>query len=203
MDAIETHREYEILDKQINEAQQKEEEIRKELLKEEKYMADLNERIKNQEELVQSTESYVNEEKQGLAQEVACYNEKLAALTESEKEFSDGIDTETIIKFQRIIKRNRIGIVSVNGNVCNGCHMILPAQFANEVRKNEKILFCPYCSRILFYEQNENTDENYFSLEDAGSLADLDDDEFIDDDEESVSEIDGDSEESKSMDFDE
>lgn len=57
--------------------------------------------------------------------------------------------------------------------------MILPAQFANEVRKGENILFCPYCSRILFYEEatEDETSESYFKLEDTGSLADLDDDE--------------------------
>ena len=56
--------------------------------------------------------------------------------------------------------------------------MILPGQFANEVRRGENILFCPYCSRILFYEESdENEDESYFNIDDAGSLADLDDED--------------------------
>ena len=33
--------------------------------------------------------------------------------------------------------------------------MILPAQFANTVREGENINFCPYCSRILFYEDDD------------------------------------------------
>jgi hypothetical protein len=33
--------------------------------------------------------------------------------------------------------------------------MELPQQFANTVRRNEDINFCPYCSRILFYEESE------------------------------------------------
>ena len=56
--------------------------------------------------------------------------------------------------------------------------MILPGQFANEVRSGENILFCPYCSRILFYEEADGSDDDtYFNIDDAGSLVDIDDDE--------------------------
>jgi uncharacterized protein YbaR (Trm112 family) len=58
--------------------------------------------------------------------------------------------------------------------------MILPVQFANMVRLREEIVFCPYCSRILYYEESEQGEEEFFDNEDAGSLSDLDD---IEDDE--------------------
>ena len=54
--------------------------------------------------------------------------------------------------------------------------MILPGQFANEVRDGEKILFCPYCSRILTYEEvKEDEVEDFSTLDETGSLADFDD----------------------------
>ena len=66
--------------------------------------------------------------------------------------------------------------------------MILPAQFANTVREGENINFCPYCSRILFYEETGEEEVYDFSFDQAGSLADLDDDlnesDGYDDDEE-------------------
>ena len=70
--------------------------------------------------------------------------------------------------------------------------MILPANFANEVREGEDINFCPYCSRILYYEEvNEDQQEDYFDIGAAGSLAGLDDDdedesEFGDDEDEDI-----------------
>ena len=88
---------------------------------------------------------------------------------------------EILFKFQRIIQRNSEGIVSVRNGVCSGCHMILPANFANEVREGEDINFCPYCSRILYYEEvSEDQAEDYFDIGAAGSLSGLDDDEFDD-----------------------
>ena len=88
----------------------------------------------------------------------------------------------------------REGIVAVKGNVCEGCHMILPAQFANEVHTGDKIVFCPYCSRILYYEEMADGEEHYFPLDDTGSLADLDDEEVDEDegydDSDSIKELD-------------
>lgn len=185
MDAIQTHREYEILDKQINEAQEKENAVRKELVKEEKILSELDDKLKGKEELIASTESYVNDTKNSLSEELNAFNSQLEALKAQEDSMSEGIDPEVIFKFQRIIQRNRKGIVAVRGNVCDGCHMILPAQFANEVHRGEKILFCPYCSRILFYEETSDED-SFYSMDDAGSLADLDDDEDLLDDDENL-----------------
>ena len=182
MDAISTHREYEILEKQISEAQALEDSKRKELQREEKSMAELNDLLKSEEDLIASTEKDVNEARENLDKEIAACNEKLEALKAQESEISEGIDSETIMKFQRIIKRNRKGIVAVKGKVCDGCHMILPAQFANEVHHGEKILFCPYCSRILFYEEAADLDENYVSIHDDSSADDMDEDLLEDED---------------------
>ena len=182
MDAISTHREYEILEKQISEAQALEDSKRKELQREEKSMAELNDLLKSEEDLIASTEKDVNEARENLDKEIAACNEKLEALKAQEAEISEGIDSETIMKFQRIIKRNRKRIVAVKGKVCGGCHMILPAQFANEVHHGEKILFCPYCSRILFYEEAADLDENYVSIHDDSSADDMDEDLLEDED---------------------
>ena len=203
MDAISTHREYEILEKQISEAQALEDSKRKELQREEKSMAELNDLLKSEEDLIASTEKDVNEARENLDKEIAACNEKLEALKAEEAKWSEGIDSETIMKFQRIIKRNRKGIVAVKGKVCDGCHMILPAQFANEVHHGEKILFCPYCSRILFYEEAADLDENYVSIHDDVSADDLDEDLLEDED---LIDIDGDDSEDsdssiKSLDY--
>jgi DNA-directed RNA polymerase subunit M/transcription elongation factor TFIIS len=55
------------------------------------------------------------------------------------------------------------------------------------VRLGEEFIFCPYCSRILYYEESAEDEENFFDTEDTGSLSDLDDideDEFEEDDDE-------------------
>lgn len=186
MDNITTHREYETLDKQIADATEKESVLRKELQKEEKSLAELNETMKATETMISSQEADLNASKEALEGQLSTYRAELEQLKSQEAETVPGLDQEILFKFQRIIQRNSEGIVAVRNGVCSGCHMILPAQFANEVREGDSILFCPYCSRILYYEEvEEGAQESYFN--DAGSLADLDedfaDDEYDEDDE--------------------
>lgn len=183
MDNITTHREYEALDKQISEASAKEADVRKDLQKEEKSYAELNDILKTNEAIINSTEESLNESKKALDSQLSSYKSEIAELKSQEEKIVPGLDQEILFKFQRIIQRNSEGIVAVKNGVCTGCHMILPGQFANEVREGENILFCPYCSRILFYEASTEGDQiTYYN--DTGSLADSDDeleDEFEDD----------------------
>jgi len=181
MDSINTQREYEALDKEIRAAGDSEQFVRKDLQKEERSFQELDEELKREEALIKQQEDELDERKQKLSAEIAAMNKELSALNSSEDEVSPGIDPETKFKLERIIKSKQgVGIVAIHGNVCTGCHMILPAQFANEVRIGDKIVYCPYCSRILYYLENEEGGNEYFNEEDAGSLSDLDD--FIDED---------------------
>lgn len=205
MDNITSHREYEALDKQISEAKEKEAAIRKDLIREEKKLAELNESLKADENMITSQESDLNASKDALAQQIQGYKDRLDELSDEEKNIVPGINQEIVYKFQRIIQRNSEGSVAVRNGVCTGCQMILPAQFANEVHDGEKILFCPYCSRILFYQEVKDDEvEDYSTLEETGSLADFED-EFADEvDEEDIEETDNDSnlDDEKSMAFD-
>lgn len=205
MDSITSHREYEALDKQISEATEKEAAVRKDLLREEKKLAELNESLKADEAMIKAQEDDLNSSKDALSQQIQNYKNQLEDLSKKEQELTPGLNQEIVYKFQRIIQRNSQGIVAVRNGVCTGCQMILPGQFANEVRDGEKILFCPYCSRILFYQEVEEGEvEDYSTLEETGSLADFED-EFADEREDDEVE-DGDNEnnldDEKTMAFD-
>ena len=183
MDNITTHREYEALDKEIKDASEKESQLRKELQTEERHFEDLSAKMSRKEQDLEMGKTEMEEKKASWARNVEAYQAQLESLKIREGEIVPDLDPEIVFKFERIIrsKQNR-GIVAVKGNVCDGCHMILPAQFANEVHKGEDIVFCPYCSRILFYQEQEEGDETFFNFDDAaGSLVDLDDDEFDED----------------------
>lgn len=67
----------------------------------------------------------------------------------------------------------------MKNSVCSGCHMILPAQFENDVRRGAAIHFCPYCSRILYFEDSmlEESPSVSFSEDDFGHFADFDEEE--------------------------
>lgn len=48
-------------------------------------------------------------------------------------------------------KRSGAAVVPTRNGICQGCFMTIPPQQANEIRKGEKLNFCPTCQRILYY----------------------------------------------------
>jgi len=124
----------------------------------------------------------------GIDAEIAIKKKQIETLLKKEKNLSGDLDPEVVFKFERILRNKMgLGIVAIKGNVCQGCHMILPAQFSNNVRLGEEFIFCPYCSRILYYEESTEGEDIFFDSDDAGALEEtdeIDEDEFEEDDKE-------------------
>jgi len=198
MDAVSTQREYEALDKEIKDASEKEQQYRKDLQQRERLLLDLDEQIKQQASLIEQQEKELEDRRKKIEAEISDKQKQIDNLKKKESKLTENLDSEVVFKFERIIKNKMgIGIVAIKGNVCMGCHMILPVQFANEVRIGEEFVFCPYCSRILFYEESPEGEEEIFNPEDTGALSDLDevDEDEYDEDEEEEEIINIDSEE--------
>lgn len=189
MDLIKTQREYEALDKEIRDASDREQSLRKELQREEKVMEEMSKALERDESMIKDQENELSLEQDRIKTESELRGEKLKELEVQEKDITPGLDEEMVFKFERIIRSKAgVGIVPLRKGVCTGCHMILPMQFVNDVRQGDDVLFCPYCSRILFFQ--EEADSTYTEVDSEG-LADL----FVDDEEEENDEADLDDDE--------
>lgn len=178
METITQAREFETLQKEIEEAKNTEQTLRKGLIAKEKFYDELNAKLSIQEEIMAQQTEEVEEESQVKDKLIAEKQSVLDDVTAQKDELAKDFDENLIFKFERIIRnKGGLGIVPIHGIVCEGCHMTLPAQFVNDVRRStlseensneeEEINFCPYCSRILFYEETE--DEEHFDIYNAGA----------------------------------
>jgi len=43
-----------------------------------------------------------------------------------------------------------VAVTTARNELCSGCDMNIPPQLYVEIRKNEEILQCPQCRRILY-----------------------------------------------------
>jgi len=58
--------------------------------------------------------------------------------------------------YLKILKaKHDSGVANLVGDICQGCYSRVPPQMAHEVRKNEKILTCEVCGRILVHYESE------------------------------------------------
>lgn len=176
MDSISNPREFEALNKEITEAGLKEDQLRKDLKREEENLREVEEEVRQGQTLIESQEAEISEKRTRISNDEASMRERIKELRTEESGTTSEIDPEVVFKFERIIKSKQgVGIVPVKGVVCSGCSMILPAQFVNEVRQSDKIVFCPYCSRVLFFQEGDEAQEAMIVDIESGSLADLDD----------------------------
>lgn len=186
MDTITTQREYEALSKEIDEAKVRENGLLKARSASQAAVEELNNQLKAQEDVTDALQKQVDDESAKIDQtisemqaQIREIDEKCAAIK------AQGISDDLYEKFAKIVKNKKgIGIVPIHGLVCQGCHMILPQQFVNDVRSDNSTEYCPYCSRILYYEESEDmldftTDFSEGSEEDE-SLADIVDEDSFD-----------------------
>ncbi|MGE4583344.1 MAG: zinc ribbon domain-containing protein [Sphaerochaeta sp.] len=188
MELISTQREFEALEKEIKDASAKEQNLLKLLHVKEKQVHEFSERLTEKEQLMTLQKQEVDAEAGKIEALLAEKKAQLADLEQKCIGYIAGDITEDLYnKFCNIVRNKKgKGIVPIHGLVCQGCHIVLPIQFVNDVRSEKEIEFCPYCSRILFYEEVEGADEQFRkSVEDIeieeGGLADFVDSSEFDD----------------------
>ncbi|MCL2520165.1 MAG: C4-type zinc ribbon domain-containing protein [Spirochaetaceae bacterium] len=185
MASIKTQREFELLEKEINDAGLKEEELRKESHKLQLELNEIQKNLEADEQLITETETQQQEDTRRINEESGQEQLRLAELSKEEQVIVPSLSSDLLYKFETIVRNKAgIGIVAVKSGVCQGCYMMLPAQFLNSVRVADQIYFCPYCSRVIYFEEGgENFAHVSFDEDDMAGLADLIDEEYVEEEE--------------------
>lgn len=76
--------------------------------------------------------------------------EQLSATQAERTRWAPKIDGELLTLYDTIrASRSGVGVAAMDGDVCLGCHMRLPAQEADRVRHAQGLIRCDDCRRIL------------------------------------------------------
>ena len=170
MEFLSTQREYEALSKQLEEARANEETLLKQRNSRTKESEKLKKDLEAKVAAVDEQKAKVEEEKAKVDSQLSGINEKIAELDAACQEIKGSTLSDDLYdKFCNIVrKKGGVGVVPVHGQVCMGCDRVLPMQFVIDLReKQEKneIDYCPYCSRIIWYEQLDPETEKNFIFE--------------------------------------
>ncbi len=64
-------------------------------------------------------------------------------------------------QYETILARKRgQAVVEVRGGTCDGCHMRIAPQLANEISRNTRVITCPSCHRILYVRPPDTATSN-------------------------------------------
>lgn len=154
---VKTNKEYQSTLKEI-------EEIRKRNSGVEDRMLDQLEKIESAEQAVMEKEAQL----EGFIQSCREKKEALIARRQGERQTVDTLNEKKIqisaradpkmISILDEVKRKVRGkaVVPVQGAICMGCHMNIPAQLSNELQRFDQLRFCPHCHRIIYWKENDN-----------------------------------------------
>jgi uncharacterized protein len=113
---------------------------------------DINAAIKKADAALKAAQAKVAAERGAIENEVKTYQTALAELNAARDRLIGALDNKGVIDtFQRIAKVRGTAVARAEGERCTICQVRLrPAVFA-EVRKNDQILQCDSCQRILYF----------------------------------------------------
>jgi predicted nucleic acid-binding Zn-ribbon protein len=160
---IKTQKEYEALTNEIAQIDEKLEKIESDELEALQEVETLNNDLEELKVVLEELKETIAEKNKEVSKLSAEKQKELDKYLKEKKSIVSGLDKELIYKFEKIVKnKDGIGIISIKNNVCMGCNMLLPPQFVNDVRREDELIFCPNCSRILYYQQEEHSEEIVF-----------------------------------------
>ena len=78
---------------------------------------------------------------------------EVARLSHERAQEAKNVDAPVMAKYEQLLKQRKgIAVARMSGEICEACHVRLRPHIAQTVRRNDAIVQCDSCQRILYYE---------------------------------------------------
>jgi uncharacterized protein len=149
---VKTNKEYQALLKEIETVKQTNDKLEEEILVIMVKVEELRKDIETSAVWLKKRNKEVEVEKARLFKEIASTDEKIGQLKEQRNNLLSVVSDHLRSTYKMLVeKRNGVAVVNCKNDVCLGCYMNIPPQLYIEVTKNNKLIFCPSCNRILYF----------------------------------------------------
>lgn len=152
LNEVKTNREYTSLLKEIEEAQQKIDQLEEEIISLMLSSDDIEKEIKESTEKHRQEEARLTEEKGTIDQKKRELEKEIKELTQEKEKLLNQIPhSQSKLYVDLLRNKNGIALSPVKDEFCSMCHMRVRPQVLNELRVEKEIIFCENCGRILYW----------------------------------------------------
>jgi predicted nucleic acid-binding Zn-ribbon protein len=107
--------------------------------------------LKREDALFKAADARAKTALRALDDEAAALKREVERLAGERDQVASTLPEDALSLFQRVAKRRGSGLSEARDELCSECHLKLRPQMYVELRRNEQIVQCPNCSRILYY----------------------------------------------------
>jgi uncharacterized protein len=150
--AVKTNQEYHAVQKEIGFAQTEIKTLEDKILEQMLEADELTAALKKAEQGLASEQKAIDADRKAMTAEHAELQTAVDRMTGERTAIVAAIDNLLLTLFEQVKrKRNGIALSEARGGVCTICHVRLRPQVFNSVRRNDSILQCDHCNRILYF----------------------------------------------------
>ena len=150
--SVKTNVEYQAMQKEIEFAQKEVKSLEDRVLERMLEADDLGTALKSAETALASEQAVVENERRTLASEVASLNAAVDRIAKERAELVRTIEPRVLSIFELVARRRGgVAVAEARDGICTICHVRLRPQVFNTVRRNEEIVQCDSCNRILYF----------------------------------------------------
>ncbi len=153
---VKSNREYDALSQEIDHMKAAITESEDVQLKFEEEKMELEENIKLNTNKIETTSESLTSNRADLQSALAETTHEQEELESNRSVIFDKIEPSYLNAYETLRNaRDGVGMVSIIGRACGGCYSQLPPQTLIEIKENNKIISCPSCSVLQFWDGAE------------------------------------------------
>jgi len=152
--AVKTNREYQSLLKEEEQLRARKSQIEDEMIEFMTEMESLGQTISDREEEHRQLDEQVTSDKKAVKQGASESETRFSDLSREVLAVEADIAPALLKAFFKVKKMCPDGkaMAPVRNSICMGCHMNIPPQMYNELQRFDSLKLCPFCNRILYWD---------------------------------------------------
>jgi hypothetical protein len=150
---IKTNKEYQAVLKEIDNAKKLNRQREEEILGILERLEDMQNHLGKGEKSLEARRREYQRQVAELKQKAASFDEEMAGEVRQREEQEKAIPQDLLSKYHMLLeKRQGVAVARVINGACQACNMNLRPQLYIELQKQDTLIACPNCNRILFWE---------------------------------------------------
>ena len=160
---IKNNKEYQAALKEIDNLKRHQSMIEDEILILMEQVEEMETKCSLNEQTKKELQTKYEQTKKEITREIELLDREYNEINKEKSSFSNSIEKDLLNRYSYL--KDRMGgraIGPVINGICQACHMGIPPQRFNELRRGNALLFCPNCQRIIYWAEDEYYKENHY-----------------------------------------